>query len=618
MAEIIRDFQSELERIQSRYAKRPLGELLHLLLIAQEREELVTVGYDEETIRSRVVALEASESIKELIQRALTWVWKDEEMHVIYVRGSLFKLGSPLVRLRALIRQFVGHLSGWAASVIQHAPWTRAPIARLAAHTIAFAGFLMGRLPKAIRRHLVHKPFRQYCLFQVDAEITAEICWRRIASLTEILKLPGQLIKNFSQIAEDEARHRFIFQTIADSLTDNDAAATGVSEAQLAENFRDAGDFFLPRSLRTPDKGLGENPVGSGAPVWCYQGRSLGEKIPLFQKILTDCDLANAIRERADQLHKKPGDLTIAIKPTFMMGYHKADLSPITDPIVLEELARFLQGEGIRKIAVVDGRNIYEKFFENRTVKGVARYFGIESSLYEVVDATTDQVPFEYGRGMAHSTICRTWQEADFRISFGKLRSHPVEFALLTLANLEGLSRPWTEFIFLEREADFAHAHNMLLDQFPPDYSLLDAYEKTPDGLVGVMGRPKAKSALRFYTGRDGLAVDITVGRHLGIRFEEVYRLLRHVGHWFGAWPEKIEVRGEDRPIARWHGPYSSEFCSFLGFVSLWVYEFFGRGALFVPQMDPQAFPLRTPEGFFVRFGRRIVQMVLGFRLART
>jgi hypothetical protein len=37
-----------------------------------------------------------------------------------------------------------------------------------------------------------------------------------------------------------------------------------------------------------------------------------------------------------------------------------------------------------------------------------------------------------------------------------------------------------------------------------------------------------------------------------------------------------------------------------------------GRGALFVPQMDQESFPLDGPEGFTLRIGRRAMQRLLG------
>ena len=56
----------------------------------------------------------------------------------------------------------------------------------------------------------------------------------------------------------------------------------------------------------------------------------------------------------------------------------------------------------------------------------VADYFGLNSSNYQIIDTEEDQVQHQYSRGMAQYTIAKSWRDADFRISFPKLRSHPV------------------------------------------------------------------------------------------------------------------------------------------------------------------------------------------------
>jgi hypothetical protein len=148
---------------------------------------------------------------------------------------------------------------------------------------------------------------------------------------------------------------------------------------------------------------------------------------------------------------------------------------------------------------VVEGRNIYDEFFENRSVGEVARYFGIGSGDYRLVDGSAEQVPHSYYRGMAQYTISRTWSDADFRITFGKMRSHPIELAYLSTGNVEWMGARCDEFMFPERQAERPTAIMMLLDEFPPHYALLDAYDSAADGLIGVMGCPRPKSPKRLY-----------------------------------------------------------------------------------------------------------------------
>ena len=150
---------------------------------------------------------------------------------------------------------------------------------------------------------------------------------------------------------------------------------------------------------------------------------------------------------------------------------------------------------------------------------------------------------------MAQYTVSRTWKEADFRISLGKMRSHPVEIAYLTVGNVEWLGARCDQFLFCERKAQRETAIMMLLDACPPHFAILEAWDQVPDGLVGVMGCPRPKSPLRFYAGIDGLAVDIVAGRHMGLRNPRESSILRAAHHWFGAEKLSPVVVGADESI---------------------------------------------------------------------
>src|ERR1035437_5998302 len=97
MGVVYDQFAQELESWQMKYADRPRDELIGLCLMALEREELVTVGYREDLMNRRLVDMPLSEPIRELIRHALIWAWRDEEMHTIYIRGALLKVGNPLL-----------------------------------------------------------------------------------------------------------------------------------------------------------------------------------------------------------------------------------------------------------------------------------------------------------------------------------------------------------------------------------------------------------------------------------------------------------------------------------------------------------------------------------------
>jgi uncharacterized protein (DUF362 family) len=236
-----------------------------------------------------------------------------------------------------------------------------------------------------------------------------------------------------------------------------------------------------------------------------------------------------------------------------------------------------------------------------------------------IVDASSDQVPHEYFRGMAQNTISLSWKEADFRISFGKMRSHPIEMAYLTIGNLEWMGGRCDEFLFVERQAHRETALMMLLDGFPPDFVVLDAYDEASDGLVGVMGCPRPPSPRRVYAGEDALAVDLVAARHMGVREPEQTNILRAACHWFGDPRERIEVVGANENLREWRGPYETEFSTMLSFVAYPVYVFgSGRGSLFVPEMDERAFPPLQAVSFSHRVLRAALRRLLGLHFPRT
>jgi len=613
MGDIYDQFELELAGLDQKYAGDPRRLMIQLFLLALEREEIVSVGYDEELIAARLDSLPVSEQEREIFRHALLWIWKDEEMHAIYIRGAIFKVGTLPLRARALLRQLAGAMGGWSTSVRQHVRWKDAPVSRAVATLLTWTGSLTGKVPPSVRQHLRYRSFRDFCLFNVDAEKTAWLCWDRLIELTSGQKfmLPS-LIDDFRRIKEDEDRHRQIFEILSTALDDNDQLVPEETADSLAQKIREVGESFLPRSLRK--RAVGENALGSGGPVRIVQGRKLEEKLSLFREVLND-QLIDLLRERVARLGKPLSEFRVAIKPTFMLGYDHRDRSMITDRELLVELGRLLRESGCNDVAVVEGRNLYDQFYDNRSVQSIAQYFDISSPDFRVVDLSDEQVPHAYFRGMAQYSVGKTWKDADFRISFAKMRSHPVELVHLTIANLEGIGARCDQFLFTERQAERETATMMLMDEFPPHLSIVDAYEQAADGLVGIMGCTRPATPLRFYAGRDALAVDMVAARHMGLNDPREATNLRAACHWFGDPEESIEIDGPDEPLSGWRSPYHNEFSTILSFVALPVYVLgSGRGALFVPEMDREAFPPLHPESLSLRLGRYGIQNLLGLR----
>lgn len=607
------DFQQELAMNAEIYRNQPEKELHYLFLLALEREQIVSVGYRDSVITDRVNQMPISQTLKELIRHALLWAWKDEEMHTIYIRGLILKKRISLFSLKAFVTQAAGAIGGWSSSVCQHARWSDAPISRFLAVAVTQIGTLSGKVPKNVRPHLEYGPFRNFCLFNVDAEKTAWLCWHHIAELaTKVPSLPPETQAEFLRIKDDEENHERVFQILADALDEKDQLAPGQTEEEIARKLGEISEFFLPRPLRVTT--TVNNPLGSGGPVYVVEADQKTNKIAYFRQLLEESNLLQELEARASLLKKPLKDFRIAIKTTFMLGYHQKDYSPLVDSKLIPELARFLREKGCVDIAVLESPNIYDQFFKNRSVFEVAQYFSITSPEYRLVDISEDQVSHDYIRGLAQSKISKTWKEADFRISFGKMRSHPVELALLTIGNMEGIGNRCDNFLFVERQAHRETALMMLLSDSAPHFALLDAFDHVPDGLLGVMGSPKPKQIRRFYAGRDALSVDRIAGSHIGIKHVESSSLLKTAIQWFGDCPE-IEVIGINAPIKGWRSPYYNEFSAFLSLLAYPVYSLAsGRGRLFVPEMDERAFPMIEPETRSVYILRRLIRAFLGLR----
>jgi len=612
MGEIYDQFIKDLARWREKYQDNPQAEFRYLLFLALEREAIVAVAYRDDMLARRIAAMPLPPAIQELIRHALIWAWKDEEMHAIYIRGVIFKRGNFALRIRAFMRQLFGITGGWSGSVLQHLTWKSSPLSVSWATFFTWMGIVTGQVPPDVRKYLQHGSFRDFCNFNIDAEKTARLSYDRLLEvLAALLDTPPQMIEDFRRIREDEERHTRIFEVMAAAIDERDQLVPGETAETLRDKIGAIGDVFLPHSQR---HNLTENPTGSGGRVYVIQAQtsSADDKTATFRRLLDDSGLKDQIQWRAKTLEKPITALRIAIKPNFMMGYHRKDGSPITDPELVKALASYFFEQGCRAIAVVEAANVYDRFFQHRSVHEVADYFGFSSPEYQLVDLTDEQIPYQYYRGMAQYSVGKTWRDADFRVSFGKLASHPTDMVHLAISNLTGLGARCDEYIFSERQAHRDTAIMMLLNDFPVHFALLDGY-LAPDGLLGLMGAPHPKTPKRFYAGVDPLAVDIVAARHIGISSPYRADILRTACYWFGDPSAQIDVVGIDEPVAGWRDPYHTEWSTFLSLLAYPIYEFgSGRGALFVAEMDEQAFPSIRREHFLLRAARKGVQILLG------
>ncbi len=251
VSEIYQSFERDLVRWQKRYAARPDHEMLRLCLLSLEREQNVVVAYDKNTLGRRLASMPLADNVRELIRHALAWVWREEETHALYMRHTLLKVGDPLLSVRTHLQYLAGAIGGWTVSVQQHRRWTEAPLSRGTAILLTWAGALTGRVPPAVRRHLVYSSFRDFCRYNMDAERTAWLCWQRMAELAPHVSVffDGE-VDAFHRVAHEEERHRQVFGTLADVLTDDDWLRESETWQSLSARLAAVGECFVPGSKR--------------------------------------------------------------------------------------------------------------------------------------------------------------------------------------------------------------------------------------------------------------------------------------------------------------------------------------------------------------------------------
>jgi len=600
-AVLIEDVDVVLRRWHRECADRPEAERSRLLLLALEREQIVAVAYREEAVAGRVAELDVGDQVRALIRQTLVWIWKDEQLHAEFTRGLLLEAGGLASSLVVYGRQVQGALSGWTSSTATNRMVRSAPLRTGAAGVLVAVAKSARRMPPELARELRYQTFHKYCALNVALEASAEFAYRR---LVEVARSEEERVA-FDRIRADEARHAEAFRLLTEVITEDDRLADGVSAEDLAARLARISPWFIPAAQR-PRPGEAQRSFGSGARVVVRGGRTDAGKAAVLSECLDRAGL--------DRLAGRAR--SAAIRVSFMLGYDRADRSNISDPELVDLLARYLRQHGVADVAVLEAPTVYGNLFSGRSVAAVARYFGFASPAYRVVDIGADMRAWVFDRGFVQKTISGTWLDADLRIVMPKLRTDPTEFAHLSLSTLEGSTGAIDESFYAGRSVDFRSATMMLLDVAPPHFAVVDAWAPVADGPFGVMGCHRPVQVRYLYAGADALAVDAAVLADLGIDDPRRAPIVAQACHWFGLEPGSAVVDGPQAPLRKQlRGAHSSSLLRGLAAVSYPVYVYLSnRGELFVPAMDTTAFPPSAHCAVPTRAVRWLSQRAFGLR----
>ena len=595
------EVRAMLDGCARRYPDRPDLQLRRILLLGLEREQVVTVAYRDDVVGPRVARLPVPREVRRIVRHCLEWAWKDEGTHADYLRGWLLRTGHPEPALVIFAHQIEGAISGWVTAVRQNYRPGDAPSQTAAAAALLAGARLTRRIPPLLAQELRNASFERYCRLNAALERSAEMGYERAVTLAST----GDERTIFERIRIDEANHSRAFTILANAF-DGDELVPGANAEQLAADLLAVSPWFLPADLRRPAGRC--SPLGSGAPVWVHRGAPAVEMRAVLERTLDDAGLGRLVTE-----HIGAGGGTVAIRASFMLGYDRRDSSNVNNPAVIETIAAYARRHGATDVAVLEAPTVYSRYFGGRTVPEVAAYFGFVSDVYRVVDAGADQVPYDVERGLGRQTISAAWREADVRVVVPKLRTNPAERAHLGLSSLEGTGGRIDDTVHADREIHYRNAVMMVLDEAPPDFSVIDAWGDVADGPFGVMACATPAVEHRFYAGTDVVAVDAAVLADLGITDARESPIIRTACEWFGFDPH-LDVRGEPGPFGpSFRRPWESRWFRLVSALSYPVYTYASRhGQLFVPRFDRQAFPELSPPNWATRVVRFLTQSMFG------
>lgn len=599
---ILAECQALLEELREEFAGNPSGEYRQLAMLALEREQLVSYAYRKDILGERLDSLIAPPEVIELMRHAFTQVWRDEEAHTVLVRGTLIGSGENAIGLlRTTVEQTSGLLAGWSSALKHHVPRTAAPMRSVLVDGLAHAARVVGKLSPDLREELKHKSFRDFCLYNVDAEETAELCWGRLIDLE--IELGGSNIEVFRRIEREEREHRMVFDAVASVLDEYDWMRSGTTAQGLAATLVRVGERFCPPEYRDedPEPSAPDAVFGTGADVSVFDASSHSR----IEGIAAAVDLLGDVAGKS-----------VALLTSWMMGYSVDDRSTVIDPALVAELVQILHERGAT-VSVMDGPNLYSAIYENRSVQSVADHFGIAPEC-PVLDSTAEVVALEEQPILGPLEISKAWVDADLRISMVRMRSHPREHLHGCTAALESLVEGTAENVFWQRRYDHSVAALTVAIVAPPHLAILDAWADCPDGLFGIMAGRYVVHPGRLYASIDALSCDLIGLRHTGSARSINSPTIRRALEWFGDSRSQIEVHGTDDEIDGWRNPHDNIISGFLADLSYPVFAYLSRsGAVFAPPMDG-AFTEIAPPPLPLRLVRRIARVALGLRPPAT
>ena len=245
---------------------------------------------------------------------------------------------------------------------------------------------------------------------------------------------------------------------------------------------------------------------------------------------------------------KSKGEFSIIIKVHLIPMLRRDEVGVYTDPTLVLHLINRIMEAGWTNVTVAEGRNSFGNWFGGRGVARVAaragyieeeevpiegksppKVFGhvlVNKQLmpFNLVDLSHELVEHDFAPDLlGKHPVSRLWRDADYRITFGKLKTHFSDRYALNIFNIS-LALPMEDRLMMyPTQKAAAKAVTALLEAFPVHFSFIDGITAA-DGVIGLVRRPRSRTPGIIIAGQSLLATESLAAQMMGIDpFESVY-----------------------------------------------------------------------------------------------
>jgi len=274
------------------------------------------------------------------------------------------------------------------------------------------------------------------------------------------------------------------------------------------------------------------------------------DKLASFGQLLDLTRFDDVLLNACENAPKDKSAFKIVIKPNMMVFVHPETFrATVTDKDLVEALIDHILELGFSDIAICEAQHDVGTMLQNHNVRFVAEQIGYDpQGRYKIIDLTLESLPFRYlyrdGRGREKvwkDRVGKSWQEADFRITFAKCKTHEQDWMTLGVKNIYGCF-PRTNKVskyHIQNEVDDVTARSLC--NFPIHFCFIDAWVAS-DGFQGYkIANPKQLEML--FGGPNAIAVDMEAFKRAGLDPHRSRILRKSVEQLYdGAYPQYTVV----------------------------------------------------------------------------